>query len=102
VANSLSTRIDRDVLNSLPRDRIAGMTQAILDPISSEKGEELLAASATLFAVMVERYESSPQDLYLYGKRVLGAEEDFHKKGNDQLEALRDFAALRVRGEPII
>ena len=102
MSNSLSTRIDRDALNSLKRDKIAPLTSAILDPIASHSGEELLAASATLFAVMVERYGGSPQDLYEYGRRVLGADEPFHKKGNDQLEALRDFAALRVRGERII
>ena len=100
--NELSTRIDQDRLNLLKRDRIAALTQAVLDPISSHPGEELLAASATLFAVMCERYSASPQDLHEYGRRVLGADEPFHKQGNDQLEALRDFAALRVRGERII
>lgn len=102
MANSLSTRLDVDTLTSLPRDRVAGLTQAILDPIQANRGEEILAASAVLFAIMVERYGGSPQGLYDYGRRILGTDEPFHKKGNDQLEALRDFAALRVRGQAII
>lgn len=102
MANSLATRLDVDTLTSLPRDRVASLTQAILDPIQAHKGEELLASSAVLFAIMVERYGGSPQGLYDYGVRILGADEPFHKKGNDQLEALRDFAALRVRGEALI
>lgn len=102
MANSLSTRLDPDALTSLPRDRVAALTQAILNPISSHKGHELMAATAVLFAVMVERYGGRPEGLYEYGRRVLGSDEPFHKKGNDQLEALRDFAAMRVNNNPTI
>ncbi|CAE7866145.1 unnamed protein product, partial [Symbiodinium necroappetens] len=89
--NSLSTRLDQDFLNLIPRDVIAAHTQRLLDPLRNERGEHLVAATAVLFATMVERYGGSPEGLYEFGKKVLHHQEDFHKKGNDQLEALRDF-----------
>lgn len=102
MANTLSTRIDQDFLASIPRDRIAFDTQRLLDPMRNDRGENILAAGAVAFAVLVERYGGSPEGLYEYGKRVLHHQEQFHKKGNDQLEALRDFAALRISRNPTI
>lgn len=102
MANSLASRLDYDALTSLPRDQIASDAQLLLDPLKGMRGERLVAAGAVAFAVLVERYAGSPEGLYEYGKRVLHQQEQFHKKGNDQLEALRDFAALRISNNPAI
>ena len=102
MSNSLSNRLDHDFLTSIPRDVIAKDVQALLDPLGNSRGENILAATAVLFAVMVERYGGSPEGLFQFGKRVLFHDEAFHKKGNDQLEAIRDFAALRVSANPAI
>lgn len=102
MSNSLSTRLDQDFLNLIPRDVIASHSQRLIDPLRNERGEHLVAATAVLFAIMVERYGGSPEGLYEFGKRVLHHDEQFHKKGNDQLEALRDFAALRISTNPAI
>jgi len=102
MANTLSTRIDHDFLNLLPRDQIARDTSNLLDALKNERGERLVAACAVAFAIVIERYSGSPEGLYEYGKRVLRAEQEFHKKGNDELEALRDFASLRIHQNPAI
>lgn len=102
MANTLSTRIDQDVLHSIPRDLTARNAQLLLDPMRNDRGEHILAAGAVVFAALVERYGGSPEGLYEYGKRVLHHQEQFHKKGNDQLEAMRDFLALRIHQNPAI
>jgi len=97
-----SRRVDRDALNMLPRDTVATDASRLIDPLKNEKGERLLAATAVAFAIMCERTSMSPQDMWLYGRRVLGADEPFHRQGNTQVEALRDFAGLRINSNPII
>lgn len=102
MANSLSTRLDHDILTSLSRDQIARDTSNLLEPLKNFKGERMVAATAVLFAIMVERYSGSPEGLYEFGKKVLRTEAAFHKKGNDEMEALRDFASLRIHQNPAI
>lgn len=102
MANSLSTRLDRDKLFLLPRDAVAQDAQLVLEPLKNFSGERLVASTAVAFAVVCERAGMTPQELHAYGKRILHGDQAFHKKGNDTLEALRDFAALRMRNNPII
>jgi len=102
MSNSLSTRLDHDHLTSIPRDVIARDASLLLDPLKDLSGERQMAAIAVDFYIATERYGGNPQALYEMGRRVVQDQEQFHKKGNDQLEALRDFAALRMRPNPII
>lgn len=101
-ANTLSTRIDQDKLSLISRDQVAYDAHLMLDSLRNLKGERQVAAIATLFAVVIERYSGSPQDLYSFGRKILGADEPFHDKANVQLEALRDFAALNMHSSPRI
>lgn len=98
--NSLSSRLDQDRLALLPRDTIAVDTHAVLDRLAHLRPENQVAAVATLFAAICERYSGSPQDLHHFGRRILGADEPFHHKGNVQIEALRDFAHLKINSSP--
>lgn len=102
MANTLSTRIDQDFLYSLPRDQIIRDASSLLEPLKNERGEQLVAATAVLFAIMAERYSGSAEGLYEFGKRVLRTREAHHTKGYDETEALRDFAALRISQNPTI
>lgn len=99
--DSLSSRIDRDKINMVSRDKALDTAHRLLAGANDQRGEHLAAGIAILFAVMAERTAIDPQDLYLYGRRIL-APDPFHHKGNSQAEALRDFAGLRVRANPII
>lgn len=102
MATELSTRIDPTQLHMVSRDRVAGAVHALLHGAHSDKGEVILAASAVLFVVMAERYGLNAEDLYHLGRKVLYADEPHHDKANVQLEALRDFATLRVRQNALI
>ena len=99
---SLSHRIDGDTLSLLPRDTIAADTLLLLDALRNHKGERLVAATAVLFATVAERFDRSPQDLYLMGQKMLGTSEPFHDKGNQRMETLRDYATLKVNRVPAI
>lgn len=102
MSNELSTRIDRDRLHMVSRDDAATVAHALLNGARNDRGEHLSAGTAVLFAVMVERTQMDPQELYRLGRRILHEPSPHHRKGNAQLEALRDFAGLRVRNEAIV
>ncbi|MCC5780562.1 hypothetical protein H7H48_15985 [Nitratireductor sp. B36] len=102
MANELSTRIDRTQLHMVSRDRVAHVAHALLNGANHEKGELLAAGTAVLFAVMSERTGMNAEELYRLGHRILHADTPHHVKSNVQMEALRDFAGLRVREHAII
>lgn len=98
----LSHRLDEDILFSIPRGRAAQFAMDMVHPVQGERGESILAGVAVLFATMATRYNRSPQDLYQYGMRILEANEPFKKLPNAQVEALKDFAKLKVNRRPAI
>lgn len=100
--NSLSTRINADRLNSLGRDTIARQSHEALNGIQRHRPEDQLMAVALLFAVMAERYDGGPQELYQKGRKVLFKSGDGDTKTDMSLESLRDFAKLRVRNGVVV
>lgn len=102
MANTLSSRLDATQLQMVSRDRVAPVAHALLHGANHERPAELAAGVAVLFAAMAERVGMDPQDLFLLGRRILFAADRHHDKPNIQLEALRDFAGLRVRDRPVI
>jgi hypothetical protein len=100
VANTLSSRIDTDVLALMSRDTVAFDAHQLFDALRNHKGEQIVAAVAVAFAVVAERYGGTPEGLHDYGRRILFAENAFHDKANVQLEALRDYASLRMNSNP--
>lgn len=99
MTNTLSTRIDHTQLHMVSRDRVASTAHALLHGASQEPPPQLVAGVAVLFAVMVERAAMDPEGLYLLGRRILQANDQHHDKPNIQMEALRDYAGLRVRND---
>jgi hypothetical protein len=77
----------------------ARCAHAALDPIQAELPEAMVMGSAVLFAAMVHRCMLDPHALYQMGLKVLQADMLGHKKTNDSLRSLQDFAGLRVMGE---
>ena len=102
MTNPLSSRLDRDVLFMVPRDDAAVVAHELLHGANHQKAELLTAGVAVLFATMAERTGMDPQELFIFGRRILHEPTPHHVKGNVQMEALRDFAGLRVRNSPII
>jgi hypothetical protein len=97
----LSSRIDRDKLNTLKRERITATSFSMLNQIRDEPGELLLASVATAFAAMCERYAEDPEELFRMGQKILRPE-PHHDKANVQLEAFREFCGLRINNNPTI
>lgn len=91
-------KLNRDALFMLPRDRVATLAHEALFPINNLEGHEMVAALSILFAAVCHRCRIDPHEAHTLGLRML-RDEDFHKKANDQLQSLRDFAAIRVGGE---
>lgn len=102
MANELSTRIDRDKLFMVSRDAASHVAHALLHGGHNERGEMLAAAAAILFAAVCERVQMAPDELLRVGQKILHADQAFHREGNVHLEALRDFAGLRLRNRPIV
>lgn len=99
---TLSSRIDTTQLHMVSRDRVASLAHALLDGGNHAPGPELAAGVAVLFAVMAERTGLDPEDFYHLGRKILTAPSPHHFKPNVQMEALRDFAGLRVNTQPAI
>lgn len=102
MANNLSSRIDRDKLLMVSRDRVASTAHSLLNGANHEQPAELTAGTAILFFVIAERAGMEPEELYHLGRKLVTDPSPHHVKPNVQMEALRDFAGLRVRNTPVI
>ncbi|WP_111818773.1 hypothetical protein [Agrobacterium sp. CFBP2214] len=100
--SELSTRLDRDKLMMMSRDRAAELGHIILEPLTNSPAAENLAAVAIAFAVLSNRYSMGPEELYHYGMKILTEPTPHHRKGNALLDSLQDWAGMRVRNEAII
>lgn len=100
--NNLASRIDATQLHMVSRDEVASTAHALLAGGNKEKGPLLAASTAVLFAVMAERCGMDAHDLYLLGRKILFDPAPHHFKPNVQMEALRDFAGMRLRDRPTI
>lgn len=102
MGNPLSSRIDRTQLHMVSRDDVARVAHSLLYPANHERGPLLAAGMALLFAAVSERTGMDPQELYLLGRRILREPYPNHFQSNVQMDALRDFAGLRINVNPSI
>jgi hypothetical protein len=101
-ANSLSSRIDTTQLHMVSRDKVASVAHAMLNGANRERPADLAAGAAILFAVLAERVGMDAYEFYRLGRKILTEPSPHHTKPNVQMEALRDFAGLRVRNKPLV
>ncbi len=90
--------LNKDKLNMLPRERTATLALTLLDPIGGHPAHEQLAAAAMVFHVLCTRLKVDPEDMFQYAGRVL-RDQQFHKKGNAQVDALIAYANLQHSGQ---
>lgn len=88
-------KIDMDQLNSTSRDEAAFVAFAALNAIQEDRPHKQVFAVALLFAAFCERLNLSPREMHTKAEMML-REEDFHHKANSQLQALREFAGIRL------
>lgn len=84
----------------MPRLDAADSAHRVLDVLQKRPPEEIVLGTAVLFAALCKRLRLSPSDIHNAGMRVLEAE-PFHKRANDSLQSLQDFAGLRIAGEDV-
>jgi hypothetical protein len=90
--------INRDRLLMIPRDQAAVAAHALLHPVQGLTPEQQVAGAAVLFAAICARIGEDPQALYQLGNRIL-RDENFHVKGNVQMQVLRDYAGIVIKGD---
>jgi hypothetical protein len=88
-------KIDMDQLYSTSRDKAAFVVFSALDAIQEQRSHVQVVAVSLLFCAFCERLGLSARDMHSMAERIL-REEDFHHKANSQLQALREFAGLRL------
>ncbi len=100
---AVDTPLNADALAMVERWEAARCAHAALDPIQGELPEAMVMGAAVLFAALVRRCMLNPHSLYQMGNKVLEADQydnwTGHKKTNDSLRSLQDFAGLRIMGE---
>lgn len=97
-----SSRLNLDTLSSIPRYTALKLGHEFMEALGQRTGEDLLAATAVAFAVLGERFSGGPEALHDYGRRILNEPAPYDHKGNATRDALRDYAALKVRTDPRI
>lgn len=93
------TPLDGDKLAMVPRIQAASAAHLALFGIQDERPEVMVMGAAVLFTALCHRCGLDPEALHTMGRRVLLADQDFHRETNDSLQSLRDFAGLRVKGD---
>jgi hypothetical protein len=76
------------------------MAHTALYTMQDERPEEIVVGAAMLFAALAQRTGLDPEEMYRQGIRMLRPEPG-DQRTNEQLEALRDFAGLRIMGENV-
>jgi hypothetical protein len=89
---------DRDKLMMMPRDKAASLAHEALNPINRLEGHEMVAAISLLFAAVVSRVGLDPAECHTLGMKMM-RDQEFHRKANAQLQSLRDFAGIQVKGD---
>lgn len=99
---SNSSRLDRDALLHIPRDRATECAYLVLGPMHQMQAHEALAAIAVAFAAVSSRYSQDPSELHAVGLKVLREPDPMNRTGNARIAALQDFAKLKLRDNPQI
>lgn len=89
----------RDRLSLLPRDEVAKTAFAAMDKVQQQDPTLAVAAVSMLFVAWCKRLGVDPYDMTQMAARML-APQDFHRKANLHVDVLRDFAGMRVAGDP--
>lgn len=95
-----STRINRDRLLMMPRDRAAQMAHEVIAALEKKTPEDHLLGIAVAFAVMAQRYAQGAEELHDIGKRILVEPMAYNRPGAALIDSLRDYAGLKVRTDP--
>lgn len=96
-----SSRLDRDALMMVSRDTASEAAFTLLDSISRMEPHVAVAGLAVAFAAFAERVGMAPDEIHAVGSKVLRSQIPYgaHSMGSHRLDALQDFAKLRIRSD---
>lgn len=99
-SSPLSSRLNRDELMMMSRDRASTVAFELLDVLYRHTPAEALAGLAAAFAALSERVDMAPDEAYAVGRKVLTSKEAYGASmATHRLDALQDFAKLRARSD---
>lgn len=90
--------LDPFALGMVPRQTAADTAHTALSAIAGERPEALVMGASVLFAALCLRCGLEPEEMFGRGRQVLMSPQDYHKRQNDSLQSLQDFAAVVVAG----
>lgn len=93
-----SRPFDYHTMTMLPRQVAADAAHAALDGVQQRSPEEIVLGVALLFAAISRRVGVDPAQVYAMATRVLD-HEPHHRRANDSLQSLQDFAGIRIKGD---
>lgn len=93
-----SRPFDFHTMTQLPRQLAADAAHAALDGVQQRSPEEMVLGVALLFAAIAKRVGVDPAETYAMATRVLDYE-PHHRRANDSLQSLQDFAGIRIKGD---
>lgn len=94
--NPLSSRINKDRVMMVSRMSGAAAAGVVFDALRNERPEDLIVGIATAFAMVSERVDGGPEELYHVGRKVL-RQEPHEDKANAMTESLRDLGNKTLR-----
>jgi hypothetical protein len=84
----------------VPRSKAASAAHLALFQLQDIKSpEEQMLGVAVLFAAFCNRMQLDPQELHTMAMRVITAPDEGAVDTNNNMQVLRDFAAIRLLGE---
>ena len=96
-----SRPLNKDILSMVHRTQSAHAAHAALDPLQNLQPEVMVMGAALLFAAIARRCQLDPADLHTMALKVLQAQPG-HRRDNDSLQSLQDFAGIRILGEQTV
>ncbi|SKA17514.1 hypothetical protein SAMN02745126_03981 [Enhydrobacter aerosaccus] len=84
----ITSRLDRDLLHSLPTIKAARATINILDRIQFLSPEEQIAGACAAFMLICEGYKFPAQDAFAATKNMMAHHDD---RGRSEFDAARSY-----------
>lgn len=91
-------KFDYQTMTQLDRQLAADAAHLGLYQMQDLSPEEIALGVSVLFAAVMRRVGLDPAEQYAMGLRVLRSE-PLHRRANDSLQSLQDFAGVRIKGD---
>lgn len=98
VTKPIERPLDKTKMAMSDRLAVADAAHAAMHPMQNLTPEVAVLGVSVLFATLCRRCGLDPHDMHTMANRVL-TDQLGHKRANDSLQSLRDFAGIRLMGQ---